>query len=196
MNDDALSDRRRANEDDYFRKRDRELIERMRRRSESEAARERLSQRIHVTDDGLADRLEALGFSDETVPLLHLAPLVQVAWVEDKVSPNVLQHIIAVAREHGIEELSEADQQLRQWLESKPSDAVFDTALWAIAAMLQHRSVSERERDIVDLLERCRAVAAASGGVLGFRKISRAERERLDHIRNALNTGRPSASSE
>jgi hypothetical protein len=37
MNDDALSDRRRANEDAYFRQRDRELIERMRRRSESEA---------------------------------------------------------------------------------------------------------------------------------------------------------------
>jgi hypothetical protein len=86
MSDDALADRRRASEDDYFRQRDNALIEAMRQQAATDATRERLSQRVGVTDDRVLRTLEALGLSEETVPLLHILPLVHVAWIDGTVS--------------------------------------------------------------------------------------------------------------
>ena len=186
MSEDTFSDRRRASEEEYFRRRDRQLVEQSRERAERDAARERLSQRVGVVDDEFVRRLEALGFSDETVPLLHVVPLVHIAWVDGVVSPSALQLIMHASQEHGIEEPSEAGRELKAWLESRPSDAFFDGALHAIRTVLQQQSAGERERYVRHLLEQCTGVAAASGGVLGFGKISRGERNILDRIRREL----------
>jgi hypothetical protein len=186
MNDDALADRRRASEEDYFRKRDSALIEEIQKRVERDAARRRLSQRLGITDDELLNKLVDLGLSDEIAPLIHILPLLQVAWVEGTLSPRASQQIVEAARGRGIEEASVADRQLAEWLRSKPSDALYDVALAATRAILQAFQASERESAIESLLERGTAVAAASGGVLGFGKISALERNALDHIRRAL----------
>ena len=186
MNDDALADRRRASEDDYFRKRDNQLIEEARQRAERDAARRRMSERVGTADDAILRNLEALGLSEETVPLIHVVPLVHMAWSEGTVSPRVPQHIIEVAREHGIEESSEADRYLGDWLRNKPPVALFDGALLAIRTVLEQTTATERDRYTQKLLERCTAIAAASGGMLGLGKISGSERDVLDHIRDAL----------
>jgi hypothetical protein len=120
------------------------------------------------------------------VPLIHVVPLVHIAWSEGTVSPRVPQHIIEVAREHGIEESSEADRYLGDWLRNKPPVAFFDGALLAIRTVLEQATATERDRYTQKLLERCTAIAAASGGMLGFGKISSSEREVLDHIRDVL----------
>jgi len=186
MSDDGLSDRRRASEEEYFRKRDQQLVEHLRSQAEREAARDRLSQRVGVADDAFLQHLETLGFSDRTVSLLHIVPLVHVGWVDGGMSTSVAQRIIVASREHGIEELSEADRLLREWLESRPSDALFDGALQAIRTVLQHQSFSERERYVRNLLEQSTDIASASGGVLGFGKISKNERAILDRIGREL----------
>jgi hypothetical protein len=186
MSDDALADRRRASEDDYFRKRDNALIEEMRKRADSDAARQRLSQRVGVTDEGVLRTLQTLGFSEETVPLLYLVPLVHVAWIDGTVSPRAAEYIIAAARGDGIDDRSVADHLLREWLRSKPSDGFFPDALDAIRSVLQQQASVERRRYIQTLLQHCATVAAASGGILGFGKVSHREREALDHIRRVL----------
>jgi hypothetical protein len=168
MNDDALADRRRASEDDYFRKRDNQLIEEARRRAKRDAARQRMSERVGTADDALLRNLEALGLSEETVPLIHVVPLVHIAWSEGTVSPRVPQRIIEVAREHGIKESSEADRHLGDWLRNKPPVALFDGALLAIRTVLQQTTATERDRYTQKLLERCTAIAAASGGCSGL----------------------------
>jgi hypothetical protein len=186
MNDDALADRRRVTEEDYFRKRDNELIDKMRIQAERTAARQRFSQRVGGADNDLVQRLEAIGFTEETVLLLHVMPLVQVAWIEGTVSPRAAHQIFEAALYHGIERSSQADHQLQEWLRMRPSDMLFDEALLALSTLLQRRTRIERERDAQDLLERCTAIAAASGGVLGFGRISSREREVLDRIRRVL----------
>lgn len=191
MNDDALADRRRATEDDYFRKRDKQLIDSMRMQTEQRAARQRLSQRVGVADETLLQRIEAIGFSDESVPLLHVLPLLDVAWIEGTPSPAVAARITTAARDHGVDESSDADRRLQGWLGSRPSDVLFNEALHVISAMIQPWTVVQRERYVQKLLERCTEVAAASGGILGFGKISRRERELLDRIRETLEEERP-----
>jgi hypothetical protein len=113
MSDDGLSDRRRASEEEYFRKRDQQLVEHLRIQAEREAARGRLSQRVGVADDEVLQDLETLGFSDQTVSLLPMVPLVHVGWADGGMAASAAQRIMEASREHGIEELSDAGRQLR-----------------------------------------------------------------------------------
>jgi hypothetical protein len=181
----TYADRRRATEDDYFRKCDGELMEELRRREERDAARQRTIRRLGA-EAGCVQELEELGFTDSTMALLHVVPLVHVAWAEGIMSASAHRHLIGAARDLGIQQSSVADRQLTEWLRSRPSDALLGRALDALGTLLQRRTRSEQDDYVGTLLERCTAVASASGGVLGFGKISRAEREALDRIRRAL----------
>ena len=100
-NDNPLGDRGRAIEDDYFRKRDRELIEKMRRASADEDMRRDLSSRTGLLDPEMLQELQALGFTPETAALL---PLVQMAWAEGGVSDAERKLIVQIARTRGIDE--------------------------------------------------------------------------------------------
>ena len=186
MSDDGPSDRRRASEEEYFRKRDQQLVEHLRSQAEREAARGRLSQRVGVADDEVLQHLETLGFTDQTVSLLPMVPLVHVGWADGGMAASGAQRILEASRERGIEEVSEAGRQLREWLERRPPDALFDVALKAIGTVLQGQSSSERKRYVHNLLKQSTDVAAASGGVLGFGKVSKSERAILDRIRREL----------
>jgi hypothetical protein len=191
MSDDGLLDRRRLSEEEYFRQRDHQLVERLRRQAERAAARDRLSQRVGVAGDALLQQLETLGFSDETAPLLHIVPLLHVAWLDGAMSASASRRIVEAAREQGIDAESAAGRQLRLWLEVKPPGALFPGALQAIGMVLQQQGSSEREHYARNLLEECTAIAAASGGVLGFGKISRRERDVLDRLRRELEAAVP-----
>jgi hypothetical protein len=161
-------------------------VEHLRIQAEREAARGRLSQRVGVADDEVLQDLETLGFSDQTVSLLPMVPLVHVGWADGGMAASAAQRIMEASREHGIEELSDAGRQLREWLESRPSEHLFDGALQAIRTVLQHQSISEPELYVRNLLTQSTDVAAASGGVLGFGKISKNERAILDRISREL----------
>ena len=187
MTDDVLADRRLATEEDYFRRRDMELIEAARRRAARDAVRQRISQRVGLADDDALQALEGLGFSEHTVSLIHLVPLVHMAWVEGAVSKRMRQYVIDVAREQGIEPSSDANRQLEEWLAGNPpSDALFEETLHVIGLMLQQRSPDEREHYLQRLLADCAAIASASGGALGIGRVSSAERSLLRHIRYTL----------
>jgi len=185
MTDDVFADRRRANEEDYFRKRDKELIEKM-RLADGSAAAERMSEPVDAAEDALLRRLAPFGFSEDTLTLLHVIPLVQVAWHETVITDAVAHRIVERARGHGIEPSSDADRQLATLLGTRPPDALFDEALSAIRTLLQQHPPIEREWYIRELLEDCTAVAAASGGVFGFAKVSSTERATLNRIRDVL----------
>jgi len=135
--DNPLAERGRALEDDYFRKKDRELIDKMRQASAAEVARQELSAKSGVQDPQMLQELQALGFTSETVALLPLVPLVQMAWAEGGVSDGERKLILQLARTRGIEEGSAADRQLAAWLSSRPDPQVFSNAFRLIRATLE-----------------------------------------------------------
>ena len=73
---DFLDDRRRASEDDYFRKKDRELVEKMRAAAAADRAKNELSASTGLSDPALLAALAALGFTPDTVSVLPLVPIV------------------------------------------------------------------------------------------------------------------------
>ena len=186
-NDGITSDIR-SREDEYFRRKDRELVERLRQASAAQAARHELETRSGIHDPAALQELEELGFTPDTVSLLPLVPIVQVAWAEGGVSAEERSLIEQFARERGIEPGGPAARKLASWLEIQPSADVFARATRLIRAMLDDPTGVQKELRIEDLIHHCEEIAAASGGVLGFRKISPEERSLLQQIESALKT--------
>ena len=85
------------------------------------------------------------GYAPDTVMLVHLVPLLQVAWADGGVSDGERGLIIEAARAHGVDAGSTADQQLRAWLETRPSPEFFQKTLKVIGAMLQAGPSEERQ---------------------------------------------------
>jgi tellurite resistance protein len=183
---DAWADRGRALEEEYFRKREQELVEKLRRRAAADALRQQLSEQAGVADEDILQNLQELGYTPETVSLLHLVPLVQMAWAEGGVSDRERELILEAARARGIEAGTPADVQLTEWLTARPSEQMFERNLRAIRAILESRPETEREASRSDLLSTATAVAEASGGVLGFRAVSPQERALLARISQEL----------
>ena len=180
--DDALAGRKRKLEEDYFRKQDQELIARMRRAAIQAQERQALDQKTGLHDPELLKDLQELGFHLDTVVLLPLVPLLQVAWVEGGVSPQERALIVDLARKRGVVEGSPADRQLKEWLSESPDASVFTRAGRLIRAMLDAGSQETANLSPEELVKYCENIAAASGGLLGIGRVSSDERALLGRI--------------
>ena len=180
---DVIADLRRAKEEEYFRRKEQELVEKMRLHATLLAERQRMGEAVGIPNEGIIVDLQVLGYTTETVGLVHLVPLLQVAWIDGEVSERERKLILEVAGERGIEEGSKSYRQLSDWLDHPLSEEDFQKTLRVIRMMLLALSPEEREATKRDLLSCCSRVAAASGGILGLgRTISDIEHALLERI--------------
>ena len=188
---DAFAERGRSLEEEYFHRKEREVIDKMRVRAAAEEQRRRLGEKAGVADEELLNDLQQLGYTPETVMMLYLVPLIQTAWAEGGVSQKERELIVKAARSRGITEGTPCDQQLNMWLATRPSDEMFEKSLRAIRTILQAQPESAREASEKDLLSLATAIAGASGGIVGFRAVSAEEQQSLKHISDELkNSGK------
>lgn len=186
---DAFAERGRTLEEDYFRRKEKEVIEKMRRNAATDAQRKRLGEQAGVADEDVLRDLLELGYTPETVMLLHLVPLIQTAWAEGGVTQKERDLVVKAARTRGIAAGSAADEQLNRWLAERPSDDLFEKTLRAIRTILQAQSPEARTASERDLLSLATAIASASGGIVGFHSVSDEERQILAHIHEELEKG-------
>ena len=182
---DILAERGRALEEDYFRKKDKELIEKMRSAATATEACVEMGKKIGLTDPEMLQELESLGFTPDTVVLLPLVPVVQMAWGEGGVTPAERSLIVRLARARGIQEGEAADRQLSDWLDRRPGGHVFAQATRLIRAMLAGPGHGDLNAD--DLVKYCQSIADASGGMLGIvGRVSAEERQLLATLADEL----------
>jgi hypothetical protein len=184
MSDDALHDRRHTHEDDYFRKRDRELVDKIRRAAAVKQAHADIGAKTGLADPAAQAELHALGFTPDTVVLLPLVPVIETAWADGGVSAAERALIVELARSRGVTEGGAADRQLTHWLDRQPAPAVFTGARRLIAALFEGGAPADLRA--ADLIKYCEDIAAASGGVFGFAKVSESERVTLERIAAAF----------
>jgi hypothetical protein len=183
----SFSGEQRAREEDFFHKRERELMERMRSQEQAEAGLRQLAEVTGIVDDALLRDLQGHGFHVRTAKLLDLAPLVLVAWSDGSVAPQERKEILLVARVYGIDEGVPGYGQLAGWLEARPPDDFFQLMFRALRAAMDLLSPEERERRVRELLSRSVDVAKVSGGFLGVgSKISAAERLAIRQVAERL----------
>ena len=183
---DAFAEREHLLEEDYFRRKEKELIAKMRVRAAAEEQRRRLGQQAGVADDEVLRDLQDLGYTPETVMLLYLVPILQTAWAEGDVTAKERDLIVKAARSRGITAGTPCDQQLEMWLTNRPSDELFERSLRAIRTILAAQPADARAAAEKDLMSLATAIATASGGIVGFHAVSAEERQILTHIRDEL----------
>src|SRR5262249_33747733 len=158
----------------------------LRRLAEENARRRALSEQTGVIDPEILNDLQALGYTTETLALLYLAPLVQVAWADGQVSDREQQLIEDIALARGIDKDSPVGRQLHRWLADRPSDSDFEKTMHVIAAMLEAQPENDRSKTERDLLSLCMAVADVSGGIFGIGRVSPGEKVLLARIASEL----------
>jgi hypothetical protein len=172
----------RGREEAYFRQKEAELIEELRRRFHHQQDRERLADEVGVHDEQILRTFEELGFSRETVTILHLVPLVQVAWSDGGVTEAERAKIREVAALRGVTSGTPGYLMLEKLLDRRPSDRGFDVCWQVIRAMFSAWPEEKRRAFEVSLPAYAATVASVSGGLLGFRGISAEERTALQRV--------------
>jgi hypothetical protein len=121
--------------------------------------------KLQTDDPALLRRIMALGVTLDTGAAFLLAPLVQVAWAEGAVTDREREKVLRIAAERGIQTSSPAYTQLQEWLRTRPVDALFDTAIETIKTGLSVLTPAERADRVKRIVDACREVASASGGL-------------------------------
>ena len=183
---DGITDHIRAREEEHFRKKDRELIEKLRQADTAAKARLALEQEAGLHDPEMLRELDLLGFTPETIALLPLVPVLQVAWAKAGVSRAERSLIVNLARSRGIAAGSAADRRLEEWLEHKPSEDTFHKATRLIAAIIDSPDRAALHVSGNELFEYCDKIAHASGGIFGIGRVSPEERAALEEIAAAV----------
>ena len=182
----GITDDVRKREEDYFRQKDRELLEKMRAAAAADQTRKELGSATGIQDAALLQELEGLGFTPNTIALLPLVPVLQVAWAEGGVSAAERTMIVNLARQRGIQAGGTADGMLMEWLDRRPAENTFRQASRLIAAMLDQPAAGGQHLTADELIRYCEQIAAASGGLFGIGKVSAEERTALEQIARGL----------
>ncbi len=186
MADDALRQRGKGLEEEFFHRKEKELIEKLRKQRAAEAQRTELAAAIGNPNEDILRTLQELGYTRDTVSLFHLVPLLNVAWADNKVSNQEREMILEAARLRGVSADSPAYEQLIDWLNNRPSEEFFEQTLRIVGDLLEYAGPGVLKLDRETLLDLSTRVAAASGGILGVGKISSEEQASLDRLATAL----------
>ena len=181
-------------EEEYFGRKNQELIEKMRQKRAHEADRQKMSEMMGVNDQEVLEALQDLGYTSETIPLLHIVPLVEVAWAEGGVADRERDMIYKIAQARGVQPDTAAHELLSHWLENKPSDRFFENSLRAIRLVLDLLPEEQRQAGRKDLITYCNQIASAvSSGIFGPGKVQDEERALIAHIAAEIGHGREEA---
>ena len=165
MAKDIFRDRERAEEAAYFRKQDAKLIEKLRQKTLFSEIAHALAEKLQADEPALLERIQKLGVTLNTGSAFILAPLVEVAWVDGSVSNAERDAILRIANERGVAPGSADYVQLLHWLDHRPSDEIFQTALEAIRIGLSVLPPDESEKRIATMIKACEEVAQAGSGI-------------------------------
>jgi len=190
MSDDnrVLNTMAKAHEESYFSRQNAELIEAMKQRLQHERNAEEMGAASAIDDDALLVGLSELGINRDTLPLLYLFPLIQVAWADGEIQAGERSLILAAADERGITD-GAAREQLLAMLDKRPADALLKGGLDFIQAIFQLMPADEADAARSNLLAMSRSIADACGGVFGlWGRVDDDETQALEAIGSHLKT--------
>lgn len=186
-NHDAFESRRASFEEAYFRKKDAELVEKLRTVFEAKRDRETLKRLTNITNDEVLDRLMAVQVKGQMLSAFQLLPLVEIAWADGVCDKRESEAVIAAAIKHGVPADSVALERIKEWLERGPNPEA--RKAWYMYAEELRKSLSPAElktfRD--DLVQTAKQISELSGGILStFFNVSQTEKAVLKKMTDAL----------
>lgn len=187
MANDFLDDRRAGLEEAFFAQQNEMLRQKLRDADAHKATRAELAAASGIQDDAVLDRLLGLGLGSGTVAALSLVPLVAVAWADGEISDKERAAVLSGAEGAGMSRAEAGYAVLERWLRTKPEAGLLDTWKSYVRALSATMGADTKQALRSQLLGRARAVAEATGGVLGFgNKVSASEQAVLDDLDRAF----------
>ena len=184
---DSFEARRKALEEAYFRKKDAQLVDKLKAVFHRTVDRESIRQTTGITDERVLDNLVELSLSGEMMAAFRLYPLIEVAWADGGVDEREVRAVLAAIEEHGIPRGSRPHVMLENALKNRPGED--SRKAWYMYAEELRKILNPEELTTFrnDLLDHARRIAAASGGLLSVAfQVSTNERKVLEAIKRAL----------
>ncbi len=192
-----IGERWRPAEEEYFRRKEAELIAKLREKSQEAALRKGLAEAVGLENRQILDVLKEMGFDRATVVLLFLIPLLEVAWSDGSITEKERELILEAARSQGIKEGTPAHERLTDWLTTEPAGVLFERAITVIRDIVRFQSDQAWRASSLRMVDACERVAAASGGFLGLgSKISAEELAVLRRVSSELEKAHARAAGE
>ena len=171
-------------EDEFFARKQAELIQKMRAERAREENRAHLAHVTGIEDRQLLDALVDPGLHAESLAALSLVPMVEVAWADGTVDAEERAALLKVAAEHGLTEVGH--ELLASWLDQRPAASLL-VAWEAFARQVSGALDADgRARLAHEILSHARFIAEAAGGFLGIGKVSKEEKAVLARLEAAL----------
>jgi tellurite resistance protein len=189
MSHDAFHKREQAEEAAYFKQRDELLLDKIRTRAKLSEIAHAMADKLKLDDPALLDRIAKLGVTLDTAAAFLLAPLVEIAWADGRISPAEQLAIERFAAQRGVAHDSADMKQVLDWLKVRPPHELFVAALDTIKLGLTVLPPAEAEQRVKAMIRTCREIAEAAGGLeslFSIGGISPHERSTLAEIRKRL----------
>ena len=184
---DAFVDRRKALEEEFFRKHDEKLVQALRVTQEKKALRDVLEQVGSRISDSVIDTLFEHGVTPKALAALALVPLVIVAWADGSIDRKEKSAVLEAATSMGVPTDGPGYALLQAWLDHKPPAKLLHAWESYAGALAEGLSPPDRDSMKADIIGRARAVAKAAGGFLGIGpKVSASEEEALQRLAQAF----------
>lgn len=187
MTTDSFEARRKAIEEAYFRKRDAQLVDKLKDLFRKKIEKEDLRRMTGITDERVLDNVVALNLSGDLLGAFRLFPLLEIAWADGQVDEHEVRAVLEAAVQHGVAPGSPAYEMMERSLKDHlRSDARKAWYLYAeeLCKVLNPQELAAFRQDLLDCATR---VAQASGGVLNVAfTVSAREKKILDAIERAL----------
>ncbi|MGK0361655.1 MAG: hypothetical protein ACI9U2_003973 [Bradymonadia bacterium] len=183
---DFLDPLRLAHEEEYFQRHNQELLEKLRARQTTEAAAVGIKGATGVQDAALVETLARLGVTRETVAVLHLMPLLAVAWADGAIQDEERALLHGAADEAKLE--GKALEAFEAMLLKRPKQIYFDVALEFIHTVLTSMPAADADKARANIQSLTETIANCTGGWFGvFGNVSDEEESALAHISSRLN---------
>jgi hypothetical protein len=187
MNRDQFEARRSSFEEAYFRNKDVDTVEKLKKVFDAKRDREELRKATGITSDEVLDRMMAVNAKGEMLTVFKLLPLVEIAWADGSYDQKEGDAVVAAAIKHGIPRDSAALERLKEWLHRGPNPEA--RKAWYMYAEELRKTLTPAELNAFrdDLLKTARQIAEGSGGILGaFFTVSKGEKQVLKKITESL----------
>ncbi|QDV26326.1 hypothetical protein [Aureliella helgolandensis] len=173
-------------EEQFFNNVDQQLLAKLRGEVQTAETAETIMRVTGITDAELAQEIAAINITIDTLAAFRLVPLVAVAWADDRVEENERDAICLAAEKSGIAADEPAMELLKVWTRQRPGPELLDTWCEYSKALCSGLEESHRTKLKEEILSQVKAVAQASGGVIGFGSISAHEKEVIARVEAAL----------
>ncbi len=184
--DGSLFERGKTLENNFFRERDQQLVDKLRAELKQSEAREALAKASGISDDSVLDAMLASKVTAESLTGISLVPLVTVAWADGVMEAKEIAAITEAATQSGIAADSAAHGLLKSWLDEKPSADLLTSWKEYVSALKESLDEAAFGQLKSTVIGRARQVADAAGGILGFGKTSDVESSVIDDLEKAF----------